>query len=51
MIVGAGFVVILIARVKSGKWRMPWSRNESPWHRLENDYDGFDTEIEMRDVP
>ena len=51
MIVGAGFVVILIARVKSGKWRMPWSRNESPWHRLENDYDGFDAEIEMRDVP
>lgn len=51
MIVGGGSVVIVIARVKSGKWHMPWSRKESPWHRLENDYDGFDAQIEMSDVP
>lgn len=51
MIFGGGAVVIVIARVTSGKWHMPWSRKESPWHRLENDYDGFDAEIEMSDVP
>ena len=51
MIFGGGSVVIVIARVKSGKWHVSWLRKESPWHRLENDYVGFDAEIEMSDVP